>query len=446
MKYFKHHAVSQFISAIVSAMLFAGGCLGAAIIIFGHFPRMGNMLISKLANIEVSQLVGTTDYTNKANNDSSMVKAISSILHLPFTDPLTMLTSQLPETNEQIVQQQSTNQSSLFAPIASWKETSNSIALGWMMSNSTSGCINMLQHSPGINVAAPTWFHLNDASGNIVGNTLPNVVSYAHQHNIKVWAVMDNQVNGQWSSNTAHQVLQNPKARMNMVDELAYQCKLNHLDGINVDFEGIYDSDRDAFTAFIKELHERFSAENLNVSVDISPDITTLDDNKAFFHAGLAEYADEVVLMAYDEHWGNDPIPGPVADIPWVEQSVNDLLDTGVPTDKLVLAMPFYTQFWYVHKNGQVRSTAYSVSSVNDILAAHNATGSWNPQKDLMYARYPVPDGYMEVWYPTKQTFTDELSVVNSDGLAGIGVWSLDWSAQSMWSSIINNLLGPKST
>ncbi|MFB5193063.1 glycosyl hydrolase family 18 protein [Alicyclobacillus fastidiosus] len=436
-----HHAINQSIATSLTFTVCLLAVFGGGLLVFGHFPRMANLEVSELANMEVSQLVGTTTYSDKqASNNNSISEAISSILHLPFSNPLTMLTDQLPETNIQI-EQQTSNQSSIVSPITSWAEQSKKIALGWLPSTSTAACITMLQQNQGINVAAPTWIHLSDASGNISEDILPDVVNYAHKHNIKVWAVMDNQVDGNFSPQVAHEVLQNPKARMNMVDELAYQSKVYHLNGINIDFEDIDYSDRNAFTAFIQELHSKLSAENVNLSVDISPDITPLDDDAAFFHAGLADYADEVVLMAYDEHWGSDADPGPVADIPWVEQSVNDLLDTGVPTDKLVLAMPLYTRFWYVHNNGIVTNAAYSVGSVEGILAAHNATGTWNAQLDLMYARYPKPGGYMEVWYPNERSYSDELAIVNDDGLDGIGVWSLDWfDNKTWWSSMINLL------
>ncbi|WAH39041.1 glycosyl hydrolase family 18 protein [Alicyclobacillus dauci] len=433
------HAITQFVAATVALMMLGIGCFGAAVLMFGqaHVHRLATFEASQLADVELSELVGTTNYVKSPNHSSpSIFGTTLNALHVPLADPLTMLTNQLPETSTQVADKNQT-ESSLFRSITTWAANTNKIAMGWLPSKSSQACIQMLQDNPGINVASPVWLSLNDASGNISGNILPSVIDYAHAHHIKVWVLVDNH---QFDAKLTHEVLQNDKARTNMIDELVYKAKFYHLDGINLDFENVMAADRDQYTAFVTELHGKLSPLHIDVSVDIAPDIVPLHDNEAFFHAALADAADHVVLMAYDEHWGGDQDPGPVADLPWVKQSVFDLLDTGVPTNKLVLGMPFYTRFWYVHKNGHVTSENDSDGQVDGILQSHQATGSWNATLDLMYARYEKPDGYMEVWYPTSQTFADTLQLVNDNGLAGVSIWSLQLSDHKTWSSVISAL------
>lgn len=432
------HAITQFVAATVALMMLFVGFLMAAIFIFGpsHFPFLSTSEASGLAAMEISQLVGTSSYTQApAHHPSSLLATVATSIHLPLSNPLTMLDSQLPQTNIQVAEQTNT-QSSLFGSITTWATQSKKIAMGWLPSTSAAACIQMLQQNPGINVASPVWLHLNDASGNLSGQVIPSVITYAHQHNIKVWVVVDNN----FSLTLTHQVLQNPKAVTNMIDELAYQAKLYHLDGVNIDFENVAAADRNAFTAFVKALHDKLAPLHINESVDISPDIVQLRDDQAFFHAALASVADEVVLMAYDEHWGSDQDPGPVADLPWVTNAVVDLLDTGVPTAKLVVGMPFYTRFWYVHKDGHVTSEAIPDGNIHAILQKHHATSTWLQSLDVMYAKYAEPDGYMEVWYPTTQTLTDKLSLVGNNGLAGVAVWSLVLSDTATWTSLVDAL------
>lgn len=432
------HAMMQTITAVVAITMLFAGVMMAFWIIAGPsgLPVLSSLKDKALADAEISQLVGSPAYTRpQERQHHSLLESLNTNFQFPLASPISMLDAQLPKTDIQVAKQTNT-QSSLFQSIGTWAVDSHKVALGWLPSTSTSASIQMLQENPGINVVSPVWFHLNDASGNLSGQVLPGVVSYAHQHHIRVWVLVDNH----FSSKLTHQVLQNPKAVANLIDELVYQAKLYHLDGFNIDFENVAAADRDAFTSFIKSLHDKLAPLHINESVDVSPDIVQLRDDQAFFHAALASAADELVLMAYDEHWGTDQNPGPVADVPWVTKSVNDLLDTGVPTAKLVVGMPFYTRFWYVHKDGHVTNEAVSDGNIDGILQKHQATSQWNKALGLMYARYPEPDGYMEVWYPTTQTLQEKLALVGDNGLAGVAVWSLVLSDTATWTSLVDAL------
>ncbi|GLG00992.1 hypothetical protein Alches_10310 [Alicyclobacillus hesperidum subsp. aegles] len=433
------NVVSQFIAASAALLLLLVGCTCTVWAFLGKsgMEQIATSEADELSNIELNQLYGTADYQGQSTTQTqSIASAVAAHVRLPFSDPLKMLTSLLPETSAQAVQN-SGAQTSLFQSITTIANNPQDIVLGWLPSTSSSSCIQLMADNPGMNVVSPGWLHLQDASGNLSGSVLPSVIEYAHQHNIKVWVMVDNQ----FSATLTHEVLANPKAESNLVDELVYQSKLYHLDGINIDFENLAAADRNLFTQFIGNLHRALSPIHVNLSVDISPDIVPLDDSLAFFHAGLADNADEIVLMAYDEHWSTDPDPGPVADLPWVTAGVNDLLDTGVPTDKLILGMPFYTRFWYVHSDGSVTSSAVSAGAVTDILHQDKAPlGVWDPKLDLMYTKFPDADGYTEVWYPTANTYQDTLSLVTQNGLAGVAVWSLAWSDPSTWTATVHSL------
>lgn len=431
---------AQFLAASLSVLLFLAAIGSIVILCFGQasFSKIASPKADEFARIELNQLIGTANYQNSVSTQqTSSIGRMIANLPIPISNPSKMLESVLPPTTTQLLSRNGT-QSSLMQPITTWASTTgNKIVMGWLPATTAQASINLLQDAPGINVVSPSWFQLQDASGNISVNVLPTVVNYAHAHHIRVWAMIDNQ----FSSTLTHAVLENPKAQANLIDELAYQAHVNQLDGINVDFENIASEDRNAFTTFVRNLHTRLSSMNINLSIDVSPDIVPLRDNAAFFHAGLAAYTDEIVLMAYDEHWSSDQDPGPVADVPWVTQSVNDLLDTGVPTDKLVLGIPFYTRYWHVHNDGQITSAALGAGDVDSYLEqVHAAAGNWNSTLDLMYARFPQPDGYMEIWYPTTQTFSDTLNLVNDDGLAGVSVWSLDWIDTKTWKSTVKIL------
>ncbi len=423
---------------LTALLLLAASCIGSVLIVFGGNGRVraANLEASSLADAEVTELIGSPSYMRTAAPPNhSFFNAIASLLHIPFSDPAQMMMRELPDTID-TQEGASTMQSSLFQSISTWAKESGKITVGWATEASPLTTERLLTNNPGVTVLCPTWLQLNSASGDVTSHVQDSVISFAHKRNVKVWALIDNQFNRKLT----RQLLASSKGTQNLISQIKNIAVENHLDGINIDFENLDPSDRDKFTQFIADLHKALSPSGIDLSVDITPDIVMLNDNAEFFHAGLASYCDHIILMAYDEHWANDQDPGPVADVPWVTNSVYDLLDTGVPADKLILGIPFYARFWHVTHNGSVSSEAVSLGAVEGILKSHHATGAWDDSLGVMYAKYSKPDGYEEVWYENNKTLAEKLKLVNDAGLGGAAVWTLQLSDTKTWTNLVQTL------
>ncbi len=430
--------VTRWIAMGLAAFGIMAACLSSLFLLYGggNWQRAAQSQASSLSATVVSELVGTSHYqSDQTKGGISLPVALARVFRLPISDPLAMLTSELPAPAGPNLPAVSA-QGSLMTSLAKWQAKSHHVELGWLPNESTQSSIQTINDNPGINVVSPEWLQLWSPTGIVKNYSNPAVIKYAHQHHIAVWAMFDNQ----YSATLTHALLTNQAARARAVQAVAAAVRTDHLDGVNIDFENLYSSDQAAFTQFVQALHRALAKEHAVLSVDITPDIVPLQDNAAYFHAGLAAAANYVVLMAYDEHWSGDSVPGPVADVPWVTRAVNDLLDTGVPADQLILGIPSYTQFWHVYPDGSVSSQALADSAVPGILASHHSTGRWDAQLGVYYARYPLSTGYEEVWYPGPRTWADKLNLVSSNGLAGVAVWSLSLSNAHTWSTVVNAL------
>ncbi|MFO2548560.1 glycoside hydrolase [Alicyclobacillus cycloheptanicus] len=427
---------------LASSLGFIGllaGCLASLFFLYGgpSWQAASETEASSLSAAELGELIGTPHYTqsDQAQAPTSIPAALAAVFRVPLTNPLGMLTAQFPATT-QTASPNGASESSLLSSLSTWETHSNKIALGWLPLESPSASIQTMADNPGINVVSPEWMTLWSADGNVETHVEPEVVRYAHQHHIQVWAMFDNQ----FSASLTHAVLSSSAARAHAVQLVTNAVRDGQLDGVNVDFENLESSDQAAFTSFVAQLHQALAPLGAKLSVDITPDIVPLEDDAAYFHAGLASVCDDIVVMAYDEHWAGDTTPGPVADVPWVTRAVDDLLDTGVPADQLILGIPSYTRFWHVYPDGSVTSEAVADSAVSGILASHHASSTWNNELGLYYARYAKPEGYEEVWYAGPQTWSRKLNLVNQEGLGGVAVWSLSLSNANTWSTVVNAL------
>src|SRR5579875_3488244 len=115
----KRLTIGQWFVTVTAFVMLVGACLGSVMLIFGggSYERAANLEASSLADAEVSELVGTTQYA-KSNTPSnhSLWAALTKTFHLPFADPLGLLTAELPETFTPL-QEASLSQSSLFSSI-----------------------------------------------------------------------------------------------------------------------------------------------------------------------------------------------------------------------------------------------------------------------------------------------------------------------------------------
>ncbi len=308
------------------------------------------------------------------------------------------------------------------------------LAIGWTLDTGTKNLEAVIQASQGLNVLAPKWLHVDGPNGALANNIEKSVVSYAHQRGVRVWAVVDNGFNAQLS----HAFLRYKDTQDKLISTLVSIVKRDNLDGINVDFEGLSSQDRWNYSRFIEVLAQSLHAIHRTLSVDLPPDIVFAQNDGPYNHKALSKAADQIILMGYDEHWGGDAIAGPTASLPWVKQAVADMLKTGVPAQKLILGIPFYTQDWTVNQHGAVLSSnALSLVQTNQLLKMHNLSANWNRQLGVHFVRFKENGTTHEMWLEDNRSLLLTLQLVAQEHLGGAAAWYLGLEEPSTWSSLV---------
>jgi hypothetical protein len=117
---------------------------------------------------------------------------------------------------------------------------------------------------------------------------------------------------------------------------------LNGFDGIDINYEGLGNENRQLFSDFITELTASFHLANKQVAVTVE---ARLNNQVPMDWPLLSRVADEVRVMVYDYHGRTTATPGPIAALGWLKE-VLDYIDQETVSEKVVVGLGNYGYDW----------------------------------------------------------------------------------------------------
>lgn len=322
-----------------------------------------------------------------------------------------------------------------------WFPTGGKISLTWEHIIRRTPSTDSITPPKGVNVLSPTWFHLEDDEGTLKNIADKRYVNWAHQNGYQVWGLVTNDFNPDFT----HEVLSSYTKRKNVISQLLYFSELYNLDGINVDFENVYTKDRENLVQFMRELTPYLHEQGLVVSIDVT--IRSQSEMWSVFldREALGEVVDYMMVMTYDEHWAASPIAGSVASLPWVERGLQGVLEQ-VPSEKILLGVPFYTRLWKEEKDDQgdikVSSKAYSMNGIEEWIAQRNVPIVYDESSGQNYAEYHDQDEDVvyKIWLENEVSMAKRIDLVHKYNLAGVASWRRGFEKPEIWEVIQQGL------
>ncbi|WP_212940003.1 glycosyl hydrolase family 18 protein [Paenibacillus antibioticophila] len=286
---------------------------------------------------------------------------------------------------------------------------------------------------PGVNVVSPTWFSLIDGEGNVKSKADPAYVKWAHNQGMQVWGLFSNS----FEPDLTTEALSSFDKRMTTILQMLHYAELYDLDGINIDYENVYTKDGPNLTQFMRELRPLASEYGLVVSIDVTPKSTSEMWSAFLDRRALAPVVDYLILMAYDEHWAASPVSGSVASLPWVEASVNRILqEDGVDPDQMILGIPLYTRVWSETKvdgKTKVKSKAIGMKKAKEIIETYKLTPEFSADTGQNYVEYKEGDVLNRIWLEDAVSLQSRVDLAKSLGLAGVATWTRSFASAEAW-------------
>lgn len=292
----------------------------------------------------------------------------------------------------------------------------------------------------GVNVVSPSFYEIT-SSGDIdanIGRNGQNYVEWAHANGYKVWPMLSNSELGDMDA--VSNLLSTFENRSYLIDNIIDELIDAGVDGVNVDFENMYQSDKDNYSRFIIELAPRLREAGLTLSVDVTAPDGSETWSLCFDRNVIGKVADYIIFMGYDQNGVSSTQAGTVAGANWVELNIKKFLgQEGVEANKLILAMPFYTRLWR-ESNGTLTS---SVVNMRSVTVPEGVEKTWDEETKQYYIEYEQNGSTYKMWIEDEDSLTAKLNLVNQYKLAGGAFWSKDRESNTVW-SVIAEKLGAK--
>ena len=278
----------------------------------------------------------------------------------------------------------------------------------------------------GVNVVSPSFFSLTRGSNGEIYNNAEDggteYIEWAHNNNYQVWAMFSNNS----LKDTTSQILNDYEKRETMIENLINLVEEYNLDGVNVDFENMNESDKDMYSRFLIELAPRLKKMGKTLSVDVTAPDGSETWSLCFDRNTIADVADYIIFMAYDQYGTSSNKAGTTAGYNWVEANVKKFLgQEDVDPEKIILGIPLYMRLWEEEDDGAAEPQVVNMREMFNVLP-ENQVATWDEELKQYYVEYEEDGKTYKMWVENERSVGEKIKLANQYNLAGIAFWEKD--------------------
>jgi len=297
----------------------------------------------------------------------------------------------------------------------------------WYFDIAPGSIADLQQHARDITTLIPFWYGVKE-DGTLADMSSEEIKKIAYNNNLPIYPIVHNYSDPK-KSQLIHDLISTPYLRNTLISNIRNMAETNNYPGINIDFEFVPPEDRENLNIFIRDLYISLKAIRKIVTISVPAELT---DNPrhpfsgAFQYSFIAQYADEVYILAYDEHFSQ---PGPISSIGFVTNVLNYAV-TVIPPQKIWLGMAVYGYDWTQGVN-YPRTLTYQQAV--DLAKNLGVTIIYDQTAQESTYTYVLDGKVHSVWFEDSKSFFAKLSLVDSYKLSGIAVWRLGQEDPNIW-------------
>lgn len=275
----------------------------------------------------------------------------------------------------------------------------------------------------GVNVVSPAFLRIeNGKLYENIGVEGINYINWAKSNKYEVWAMVQGINNSTEKRDEFSKWINDYKKRESMIDQLVGYVKHYNLDGINIDFENINQSDKDAVSRFIIELKPALQSIGATLSVDVTVPDGAPTWSLCFDRNVIGDVSDYLVVMTYDKVSKNSKKVDGTAPYYWVENNLVKIIEnSNIDPNKIIMGVPLYTLLWKI--NGEeISSTVISVKNINKYIPS-DVEVQWLNDSKQQYVEYTKNNITYKMWIENDESIDQKLNLIKKYNLAGAAFW-----------------------
>jgi spore germination protein len=232
-------------------------------------------------------------------------------------------------------------------------------------------------------------------------------------------------------------ILATSASRRRHAAAVAAWCKSQGVDGVDVDWEALKASDRDAFSAFVEELARRLHADGRLIAVDVVPKFRepgSWGTPQAQDWARLGRAVDQFRVMTYN-YSGSWSGPGPLSPPDWMDR-VLTYAESQVPPRRIVMGLGFYGRDW------QGSTTKDLVWSDMRAIRAGYSPKEMRTGSGELYVTYRKDGALHEAYFPDRTAIRAKAEMLLSrhPHVRGVYAWEMGQEDPRAWRELARAL------